>query len=95
MTSFRRTTYLLLSLFVFGFFCSFYAEAQRVRGKRMRGGEKPTPFIGILWRLIRWEWTLWPWIPQRKKNPWMRRSFMRQAILLSLQRMDMRTFMGR
>ena len=69
MTSFRRTTYLLLSLFVFGFFCSFYAEAQRVRGKRMRGGEKPTPFIGILWRLIRWEWTLWPWIPQRKKEP--------------------------
>lgn len=40
MTSFRRTTYLLLSLFVFGFFCSFYAEAQRVKGKRMRGGEK-------------------------------------------------------
>ena len=40
MTSFRRTTYLLLSLFVFGFFCSFYAEAQRVRGKRMRGGEE-------------------------------------------------------
>ena len=40
MTSFRRTTYLLLSLFVFGFFCSFYAEAQRVRGKRMRGREK-------------------------------------------------------
>ena len=40
MTSFRRTTNLLLSLFVFGFFCSFYAEAQRVRGKRMRGGEK-------------------------------------------------------
>ena len=40
MTSFRRTTYLLLSLFVFGFCCSFYAEAQRVRGKRMRGGEK-------------------------------------------------------
>lgn len=40
MTSFRRTTYLLLSLFVFGFFCSFYAEAQRVRGTRMRGGEK-------------------------------------------------------
>ena len=40
MTSFRRTTYLLLSLFVFGFFCSFYAEAQRVRGKRMRGGER-------------------------------------------------------
>ncbi len=40
MTSFRRTTYLLLSLFVFGFFYSFYAEAQRVRGKRMRGGEK-------------------------------------------------------
>lgn len=40
MTSFRRTTYLLLSLFVFGFFCSFYAEAQRVRGKRIRGGEK-------------------------------------------------------
>ena len=44
MTSFRRTTYLLLSLFVFGFFCSFYAEAQRVRGKRMRGGEK-TDFL--------------------------------------------------
>lgn len=40
MTSFRRTTNLLLFLFVFGFFCSFYAEAQRVRGKRMRGGEK-------------------------------------------------------
>lgn len=40
MTSFKRTTYLLLSLFVFGFFCSFYAEAQRVRGKRMRGRDK-------------------------------------------------------
>lgn len=40
MTSFKRTTYLLLSLFVFGFFCSFYAEAQRVRGKRMRGGDR-------------------------------------------------------
>ena len=36
MTSFKRTTYLLLSLFVFGFFCSFYAEAQRVKGKRTR-----------------------------------------------------------
>lgn len=30
----------MLSLFVFGFFCSFYAEAQRVRGKRMRGGDR-------------------------------------------------------
>lgn len=40
MTSFKRTTYLLLSLFVLGFFCSFYAEAQRVRGKRMRGGDR-------------------------------------------------------
>lgn len=40
MTSFKRTIYLLLSLFVFGFFCSFYAEAQRVRGKRMRGGDR-------------------------------------------------------
>lgn len=40
MTSFKRTIYLLLSLSVFGFFCSFYAEAQRVRGKRMRGMNK-------------------------------------------------------
>ena len=30
----------MLSLFVLGFFCSFYAEAQRVRGKRMRGGDR-------------------------------------------------------
>ena len=34
MTSFRKTIYLLISLFVMGFFFSFYAEAQRVRGKR-------------------------------------------------------------
>ena len=37
MTSFKRTTYSLILLFVVGFFCSFYAEAQRVRGKRQRG----------------------------------------------------------
>ena len=36
MTSFRRTTYILISLFFVGFFFSFYAEAQRVRGKRAR-----------------------------------------------------------
>lgn len=36
MTSFKRTTYLLLFLFVSGFFCSFYAEAQRAKGKRNR-----------------------------------------------------------
>lgn len=35
MTSFRKTIYLLISLFVMGFFFSFYAEAQRVRGKRL------------------------------------------------------------
>ena len=34
MTSFSNTIYLLISLFVMGFFFSFYAEAQRVRGKR-------------------------------------------------------------
>lgn len=34
MTSFRKTIYLLISLFVMGFFFSFYAEAQRVRVKR-------------------------------------------------------------
>lgn len=34
MTSFRKTIYLLIPLFVMGFFFSFYAEAQRVRGKR-------------------------------------------------------------
>ena len=37
MTSFKRTTYSLILLFVVGFFSSFYAEAQRVRGKRQRG----------------------------------------------------------
>lgn len=31
MTSFKRTTYSLILLFVVGFFCSFYAEAQRKR----------------------------------------------------------------
>ena len=36
MTSFRRTTYLFITVFLLGFFCSFYAEAQRVRGKRSR-----------------------------------------------------------
>lgn len=36
MTSFKRTTYLFLFLILSGFFCSFYAEAQRVKGKRDR-----------------------------------------------------------
>ena len=36
MTSFKRATYILISLFFVGFFCSFYAEAQRVRGRRTR-----------------------------------------------------------
>lgn len=36
MTSFKRTTYLFLFLILSGFFCSFYAEAQRVKGKRER-----------------------------------------------------------
>ena len=36
MTSFRRTTYTFIAIFLVGFFCSFYAEAQRVRGKRTR-----------------------------------------------------------
>ena len=36
MTSFRRTTYLFITVFLLGFFCSFYAEAQRVRGRRTR-----------------------------------------------------------
>ncbi len=36
MTSFKRTTYLFFTVFLFGIFCSFYAEAQRVRGKRAR-----------------------------------------------------------
>ena len=36
MTSFRRTTYTFISVFFVGFFCSFYAEAQRVKGKRTR-----------------------------------------------------------
>ena len=36
MTSFKKTTYLIIFLFLSGFFCSFYAEAQRVRDKRVR-----------------------------------------------------------
>lgn len=36
MTSFKRTTYLLTALFILGCSCSFYAEAQRVKGKRGR-----------------------------------------------------------
>ena len=37
MTSFKRATYIIISLFLSGFFCSFYAEAQRVRDRRIRG----------------------------------------------------------
>ncbi len=36
MTSFKRTTYLFLFLFFVSCFCSLYAEAQRVKGKRAR-----------------------------------------------------------
>ena len=36
MTSFRRTTYIFIAVFLLGFFCSFYAEAQRVKTKRTR-----------------------------------------------------------
>ena len=37
MTSFKKTTYLLLFLFFVGCIFSAYAETQRVRGKRLRG----------------------------------------------------------
>ena len=81
MTSFRRTTYLLLSLFVFGFFCSFYAEAQRVRGKRMRGGEKTDSLHRDSLALDSLGMdSLAADTTKKKKNRWMRRSFMRQAI---------------
>ncbi len=36
MSSIKRTTYLLITLFLLGFFCSFYAEAQRVKNRRLR-----------------------------------------------------------
>ena len=36
MTSLKKTTYLLITLFLLGFFCSFYAEAQRVKNRRLR-----------------------------------------------------------
>ena len=36
MTSFRKTTYIFIAVFLVGFFGSFYAEAQRVKGKRTR-----------------------------------------------------------
>ena len=36
MTSLKKTTYLLIALFLLGFFCSFYAEAQRVKNRRLR-----------------------------------------------------------
>ena len=36
MTSFKRITYLLTALFILGCSFSFYAEAQRVKGKRGR-----------------------------------------------------------
>ena len=34
MTSFKRTTYTFIAVFLVGFFGSFYAEARRVKGKR-------------------------------------------------------------
>ena len=36
MTSFRKTTYIFIAVFLVGFLGSFYAEAQRVKGKRTR-----------------------------------------------------------
>lgn len=36
MTSFKKTTYLLISFFLTGFLFSFYAEAQRVKGRKHR-----------------------------------------------------------
>ena len=36
MTSFKKTTYLLISLFLAGFLFAFYAEAQRVKGRKHR-----------------------------------------------------------
>ena len=36
MTSFKRTTYTFIAVFLVGFLGSFYAEAQRVKGKRTR-----------------------------------------------------------
>ena len=34
MTSFKRTTYIFITLFLLGLASTFYAEAQRVRGRR-------------------------------------------------------------
>ena len=34
MTSFKRTTYIFIILFLLGLVSTFYAEAQRVRGRR-------------------------------------------------------------
>lgn len=36
MTSFKKTTYLLISFFLTGFLFTFYAEAQRVKGRKHR-----------------------------------------------------------
>lgn len=36
MTSFKRTTYIFISLFVLGFLSTFYAEAQRVKGRKSK-----------------------------------------------------------
>lgn len=93
MTSFRRTTNLLLSLFVFGFFCSFYAEAQRVRGKRMRGGEKTDSLHRDSLALDSLGMDSLAADTTKKKNRWMHRLFMKQAIRLSLRKRAMHIFM--
>ena len=40
MTSFKKTIYIIISLFLFGLFSAFYADAQRIRGKRAQRNER-------------------------------------------------------
>ena len=55
MTSFKKTTYLFLSLFFMSCCFSLYAEAQRVKGKRARrnNAELMQNFVQILYNQIR------------------------------------------
>lgn len=87
MTSFKRTTYSLILLFVVGFFCSFYAEAQRVRGKRQRGNPETAERMDSVQETLCMQ-TVWllPIQPGKRRSLWMLLSSMRQQIQSSLRR---------
>ena len=87
MTSFKRTTYSLILLFVVGFFCSFYAEAQRVRGKRQGGNpETAERMDSVQGDSLYADSLALADTTRKRRSLWMLLSSMRQQIQSSLRR---------